>query len=370
MQLVSEDDLKAFHESMVEVLAAECDSLALHRFYDGASALDDLLWARAAELGWLGIGLPEAHGGLGMGVQGLDVLYRALGRSGAPGPFGATLPSAQWLAEVADADLQAQLLPKVIAGGLELAAPLVPDGSSIVSGGEVLNGVSQPMLTSRNASIAVVSIQRSAVSGFAVVRLDDPAVRVEPIELWDRTRRAARIVCAGARPLAVLPDATGRLGLALFRHLALAIAADSIGGGRRIAEQTVEYLKTRVQFGKPLASFQALKHRVADLMLALASAEELVNQAVETTAMRDEHADMWVALGKAGASDAFKYVADDCVQLHGGVGFTWEFDCHIFLKRALLNEVLVGDSDAQRSRAADHLTGAALRGLSTAELAA
>ncbi|HKT53311.1 MAG TPA: acyl-CoA dehydrogenase family protein, partial [Caulobacteraceae bacterium] len=343
---------------------------ALHRFFDGESNLDEMLWARAAELGWLGVGLPDAHGGLDMGVQGLDVIYRALGRSGAPGPFAATLPAAQWLADVADEGLQAELLPRIIAGDLALAAPMAAAGSTVILADARLNGVSQPLLSSCHASLAIVSIEQGGVGGFALVDLDAPGVRFEPIELWDRTRRAGRVVCNNAHPIAVLPDATGRIGVALFRQLALAVAADSVGAGRRIADQTVEYLKTREQFGKPLASFQALKHRAADLMLALASAEELVSQAVEATAMQDAHADMWVDIAKAAASDAFKLVAEDCVQLHGGVGFTWEFDCHIFLKRALLNLVLSGDNDTRRNRAAEHLTGAVLAGVSTAELGA
>ena len=369
MELVSDDDLKAFYESILDVLTVECDSLALHKFYDGGNELDTHLWARAAELGWLGIGLPEELGGLGMGVQGLDVLHRALGRSGAPGAFTSTLSVAQCLAEVGSAELQGELLPRIIAGELELACPMQPDGSTIVLTEQRLHGISQPMLTSRNASLALVSFERSAVGGFALVQLDAPGVRFDPIELWDRTRSAGTITCNDVKPLAVMRDPTGAVGRILYRHLALAVAADGIGGGRRIAEQTVEYLKNRVQFGKPLASFQALKHRAADLMIALASAEEAVRQGVETTAKQDPFADMWVDLGKAAACDAFKFVASDCVQLHGGVGFTWEFDCHIFLKRALLNEELAGDADAKRDRAADYLTGAVLAGRSTAELA-
>ena len=370
MQLVPEGDLDAFYESMTDVLSAECDSLALHKFYDGHNQLDEQLWTHAAQLGWLGVGLPEAYGGLDMGVQGLDVLYRALGGAGAPGAFHSTLPAAQWLAEVAEPELQGELLPQIVAGELEVAIPATPAGSSIVLNDHRLTGVSQLTLTSSRASLAVVAIQRSAVGGFALVRLDDPGVRVDAVDLWDRTRRAVTIRCDDVRPLAVIHDATGKVGRSLFRHLSLAVAADSFGGGRRIALQTVEYLKTRVQFDKPLASFQALKHRCANLMLSLAPAEELVRQAVEMTALQDPHAEMWVEIGKAAASESFKFVADDCVQLHGGVGFTWEFDCHIFLKRALFNEFLAGDNYTQRERAADRLTGATIAGLTTAELAA
>jgi alkylation response protein AidB-like acyl-CoA dehydrogenase len=370
--LVAKDDLNAFYENMVDVLAVECDSRALHLFYDDETGtetgLDAQLWARAAELGWLGVGLPEVHGGLGMGVQGLDVLYRALGGACAPGAFIATLPVAQWLSEVGDAAVASALLPQVVSGELEFAAPMAPSLSSAVSlqAGQ-LNGISAPLLAPRQANIAVVPL---AGGGFALVRMDDPAVSFEPIALWDRTRRAGTVRCNGAVPLFVIADPAGAHSRALFCHLALAVAADSFGAGHRIVAQTVEYLKTRVQFGRPLAGFQALKHRVANLMLALASAEELVRQAVETSARGEPTADLWAGLGKVAASEAFKFVADECVLLHGGVGFTWVFDCHIFLKRALLNEVLAGSNATHLDVAADSLATSARAGISPAELVA
>ena len=150
----------------------------------------------------------------------------------------------------------------------------------------------------------------------------------------------------------------------------MAIAADCVGGARAIAEQTVGYLKERQQFGRPLASFQALKHRVANLYVAVVEAEQALEHAVDAAACNTDSASMWAALAKAAASDAYFFVAADCVQLHGGVGFTWEFDCHIFLKRALLNRQLAGDNSALRDLAASRLAEATLAGITTAEFAA
>lgn len=363
---VDEDDISTLYESIVEVLTDECDSLALHKYYSGQSGLDEQLWARAAELGWTAIGLPQAQGGLEMGVRGLTALFRALGRFAAPDIFLATLPAAQWLADMGDVSLCEQVLPGVITGEIQLAVPAAPDGAPIALVDGKLTGVSPMLIGSPRASIAILP----TAGGFALMRMDTPEVTASSVEMWDRTRPMMTLRCDGAAPIAILSDPDGAAKGALFRYLALAIAADSVGGGQRIVAQTVEYLKTREQFGRPLASFQALKHRVADLVFALESADESVKQGVEVTAAADANAPLWVAIAKSAASEAYKMAAEDCLQLHGGVGYTWEFDCHIFLKRALLNQTIAGDNRQHRDIAAEALRAAAKAGISTAELAA
>ena len=363
---VDEDDIGTLYESIVEVLADECDSIALHKFYNGESALDAQLWARAAELGWTAIALPEEQGGLGMGVRGLAALFGALGRFAVPDNFLATLPAAQWLGEVADTELAAQILPGVIAGEIQLAVPTAPGGARLTLDGSKLNGVSPLLIGAASASIAILP----TAEGLALVRLDAAGVSVRPMDMWDRTRAMTVVECADAEPIGMIADPDGVASAGLQRYLALAVAADSIGGARRIAEQTVDYLKTREQFGRALASFQALKHRVANLFFAIEPADELVKQAAETAEAGDPHAPMWNALAKEAAASAFRFVADDCLQLHGGVGFTWEFDCHIFLKRALLNQMIAGDRRVQLDSAAAILKAASAAGITTAELAA
>ena len=361
-----EDDIGALYDSMVEVLSEECGSIDLHKFYSGEAPLDETLWARAVELGWTAIGLPEAHGGLAMGLPGLVALFRALGRFAAPDIFLATLPAAQWLADHGSPELGARILPGVLTGETTLAVPAAPGGAVVTLTGGKLSGVSSMLIGSPRATFAILPTNE----GFSLVALDSAGVSAAPIEMWDRTRSMMIVTCNGAAPIAAIADPDGGAGRALFRILSLAIAADSIAGGRRIAEQTVEYLKTREQFGKPLASFQALKHRIANLMFALEAADEQVKQGLEWAEAGDIQAALWVSLGKVAASEAYKVVADDCLQLHGGVGYTWEFDCHIFLKRALLNQAIAGDNNLHRDIAANALHAASVAGLSTAELAA
>ena len=370
--MVSEDDLGPLKESIEELLTQECDSLTLHKFYDGHNELDRQLWTHAAELGWLAIGLPEERDGLGMGVQGLDVLFRALGAAGAPGGFIPTLVTAQWLSEVADSAACDEILPAVISGELELAAPASPDESkpSVEERGGRLNGRSSWLLGSGGAGVALVPVAREQGTALALVRLGEDGARFETRELWDKTRQLGTVVCENAEPLALIDDASGAMTAKYFGYLALAVAADCIGAGNRIAMQTIEYLKGREQFGRPLASFQALKHRSVNLLVALTPADYLLMHAVEEVARGTDNARMWASLAKASAADAFRFVADDCVQLHGGVGHTWEYDAHIFLKRSLLNEILAGKSEGLRDTASDDLTRAAVAGVSTMEIAA
>jgi alkylation response protein AidB-like acyl-CoA dehydrogenase len=122
--------------------------------------------------------------------------------------------------------------------------------------------------------------------------------------------------------------------------LSLAVASDSLGGCGAVSAQTVEYMKTRVQFDRPIGAFQVMKHRAADLLIRTALAENLLDQGVDAAQQHSPDVDMWVALAKAGVTNTYAVITDDCVLLHGGIGFTWEHDCHLFLKRARLNETL------------------------------
>jgi alkylation response protein AidB-like acyl-CoA dehydrogenase len=365
-----EEDLRTFSESIGEVLQAECDCRKVHGYFDRENDLDLALWHRAKELGWFAIGVSEEFGGLGLGPRGLDVLFRSLGRSLAPGPFHSTLAGAQWLAECAPPETAAQFIQAIVAGELSLGIPAVPGGALMKIEAGRIRGESEALLIYPWAQLCILPVSDEGQAGFALVPVGDGHAQIAQIELWDRTRSIGRVKCENIAPTALIPDPHGRAVDILRRHLALAIAADCVGGARAIAEQTLGYLKERQQFGRPLATFQALKHRVANLYVAIVEAEQALEHAVEAAALGTASASMWAALAKAAASDAYFFVASDCVQLHGGVGFTWQFDCHLFLKRALLNRQLAGDNDALRDLAANRLTEAARAGLTTAEFAA
>jgi len=367
--LTSTSDLAALRDSVARVLTANCDSRAVHAFIDGKSNLEQELWARAAELGWLSLGLPEAYGGLGLGPQGLSILHAELGRRVAPGPYIATLAAAQWLVEFASESDKKAYLPPIAEGDLSVVTPYrCRSDLGLVLRDEALSG-QLGVLGSGGAGLGVLPVcTGGTIESWALVSLCDSTTSLTPIDIWDRTRQVCILTCENAKPVALIADESGIAARALARHVALAVASDSVGAAGSIAEQTVEFMKMRVQFDRPIGSFQALKHRAANLVASIATNEHLLAQAVEAAALGSPDADMWAALAKAGASESFAFVAGDCVQLHGGVGHTWDFDAHIFVKRARLNETIGGNNRGQRDFAAAALAKATRSGRNTTEL--
>ncbi len=352
--------LDALRESVAGVLAEQCGSTDLHAFIDGKHRLDRELWDQAVALGWLGFGIPEQFGGLGMGAQGLAILHHELGRQSAPGPFIATLSAAQAIAETADDAICAAWLPRLASGEISAAVPATLDGPTLTRSSAGVSGKLR-CLGARDAAFVLAPTDGSWV----IVELAGAEVAATP--MWDRTRDVIDVRLADAKPSAVLPDAAATIA-ALTRAMALAVAADSAGGARCITERTIGYMKTREQFGQPIAGFQALKHRAADLATKLAVADEMVAHALQRIAADEADADIWASLAKAEVTEAGVFITTDCVQLHGGVGFTWDFDPHIFLKRARMNEVLVMPNNAVRDRAAAALAAITLSGHSALEL--
>ena len=352
--------LDALRESVGSVLAEQCDSTTLHAFLDGKNALAKTLWAQAGQLGWLGLGTPEQFGGLGMGAQGLAILHGELGRHSAPGPYIATLSAAQAIVETGGEAMRATWLPRLASGEVSAAVPATFDVCGLTRSGA---GVSGTLRCLGEAGAAL--LLAPADDSWVLVDLAGAEVTVAP--MWDGTRNVIDVRLQDATPVGIMPDAAATRA-ALIRAMALAVAADSAGGARSITERTIAYMKTREQFGQPIAGFQALKHRAADLATKLAVADEMVRHAVQRMVADEPDAELWAILAKSEVTEACVFVTTDCVQLHGGVGFTWDFDPHIFLKRARLNEVLLLANTALRDQAAAALAAITATGRSALEL--
>jgi alkylation response protein AidB-like acyl-CoA dehydrogenase len=287
-------------------------------------------------------------------------LHTELGRQAAPGPFISTLSAAAVIAEQGSEAVRTEWLPRIVSGEVSAAVPAVPGAASLTWSGASVSGVLR-CLGGRDAAFVL------APAGDAWVVVELAGAEVNAVPMWDRTRDMIEIRLHDAKPAAILQDSDGT-SLALLRAMALATAADSRGGARSITERTIDYMKTREQFGQPIAGFQALKHRAADLATKLAVIDEMVAHGVQKAAAAEPDADIWAWLAKAEVTEAFVFIATDCVQLHGGVGFTWDYDPQVFLKRARLNEVLVMANPALRDRAAAGLAAATRAGRSVLEL--
>ena len=358
---VADDQLlAALRANAEEVLADLCPAGAVHRFIAKDEPYDTELWRKATELGWLTVSLPEAYGGLGGGVAELAVLQRAIGERLAPIPFLGTALFGEALTAWPAKKIPAALLPEIAAGALIGAIGPIDDGTpptlsiAITGHGATLDGTCSGILDSGAADWLVLEVKDpNGDRGLALVPTNVAGVELERLPIADRTRAISRLSCRG---VALSSDHVlfGPSAKVLIKRLTdvatLLIASDSMGGAFAIFELTIEWLQTRRQFGKPIGSFQALKHRAAELKVAAEMADILVKEAVSRNSIAEAGA--WPALAKFQACEAYQAVASDAVQMHGGIGFTWEAQPHLYLKRASLNRALFGNSAHQLDRAA------------------
>lgn len=265
-------------------------------------------WAKLTEMGWFMMTVPEAQGGLGMGREAMGVIHYELGRALLPGPAIAQMLVIEALAATGQDDL------------LERAM-----------GGEVMTTNLCNALDADTAShILVVSDDSIALA---------PLASFTHCITWDETRRLFNATASEQTLLAIGVEAAA-LANRLRAQFLFMLAADSLGGAEAALNMTIEYLKTRRQFDRPLAMFQALKHRVADLKIAHRAAEALL---WDRAAGEPSLAEMGAL--KAHCTTAYARIAEEAIQLHGGIGLTQEYPCHLFLKRAFLNCALGGDAD-------------------------
>ncbi|MEU7810867.1 acyl-CoA dehydrogenase family protein [Pseudonocardia sp. NPDC049154] len=290
-------------------------------------------WVAAAEMGWPALGLPEELGGAGYGPVEFAVLCEELGRAVAPGPLLASAGLALPVLAACDDPVARELLDHVAAG--TRTAALVDDPAGTL-GGEPLNGVASRVLDPTD--LLVVAGHDTVV----VVDVDAAGMSVEPLSTPDPGRRVARVRFAGVGGTML----TVRSAEALLRARAAAdvnLAATHAGGAARALEMTREYLTTRHQFGRPIGSFQALKHRVADAAVAVTLARELVHGAAATlTTGTAEDAALAARTALVAAAEAAQAVCGEAIQLHGGIGFTEEHDVGLYYRRALTDRDLRG----------------------------
>lgn len=306
-------------------------------------------WSLIAEMGWLGLAAPEALGGLGQGCEALATLYMELGRVLAPAPVLPALMAVEAVSKGKELRGRGAWIERLV-GGERVTVSL--KGGSVQIGetgkhGIAVTGNLTAVPDADEASHLIIWADDGGICGLLPLNQPD-FVEITPRATWDKSRRLFDVDILGAalKPELILArdDEAEDLVRDLQTHLLFGLAADSIGGAAAALEMTVDYLQTRRQFGRPLAMFQALKHRCADLKAQIAAAEALLWSVAGKGGTQDP---LLRAAGlKAHATSVFHAVAEEMIQLHGGIGLTAEHPCHLFLKRALLNEALAGGVDA------------------------
>ena len=317
-----------------------------------SDGIDRDLWtAFCQELGLSGVAIPEDLGGAGLGLVEMAILFEAAGAQVSAAPMlGSLALAAQAIANGGSEAQRAEWLPALVSA--ESIAAYLHD-SELQARGDTLTGASAFVAHGASADLFYVT----GKSGGWLVRADAPGVAVTAQTTMDQTRPFARVELSGAHgePLADAPAASQAARNAGF----VALAAEALGGAQEALERTVAYSQERVQFGRQIGSFQAYKHRVADMMIEIEQARSAVYWAACAVDEGSDEAEMAVHAAKSFAAETFFMCAGNMIQLHGGIGFTWEHDAHLFFKRARAIQTMLGDGSWHREKIATMILGEA-----------
>jgi len=346
------DEQRALRDTVRDFLADRFDLTRVRQVFEDPSSDGNPpdLWAAMGEQGWLAVCVPEDYDGLGLGLLDAQVLARAFGAGVVPGPWLPTVLAGEAVRLAGSHSQQAALLPRLAAGEIVGAVSLWTD--DVRASGGTLTGSAQPVEYAGVAGTLVVAARDAdGTPALHLVEPGAPGVTVEPLESYDGTVRLARLVLDGApaqRLAAGPPDVVAQL----LGRAAVLTAADLAGVAREALTRTVAYDKERVQFGRPVGSFQALKHSLADLHVAVTMAEHACLYAAYAVDTARPDAALAVAVAKSKASDTARDATAAMIQYLGGIGYTWEHEAHFFYKRAKREAYAYGDAATHRERIA------------------
>ncbi|MFO7567438.1 MAG: acyl-CoA dehydrogenase family protein [Enhygromyxa sp.] len=368
------EEAQMLQQAARRLLHSKCSPEQLHRLVAAeleparasACVWDRELWRQMVELGWTAVAVPEQLGGFGMDLVALAGLVEELGRAACPSPLPATLAATYVLR--ACASEAARALLRRIAEGTTVSLAItdrrgsweLADTDLLASGG-VLDGAAYFVQDGAKAEVFVVAARSPAGLGLYLVDADAPGLTLVPDAIVDLTRDQARLEL---REVEVGPDcivAAPGEGEAALRAaepaLLVLLAADMVGAAQWQLQTTTEYAKTRVQFDRPIGFFQAVKHPLVDMMLMIDEARSLLYHAACVFDHEPAIAEVCARMAKSAASDAAAHCSGRSVQLHGGIGFTWECFLQIYFKRQMHSVALHGDGAWQRARLAEVLIG-------------
>jgi alkylation response protein AidB-like acyl-CoA dehydrogenase len=373
------EEQELLRETARKFLDRECDSRLVRARMAEPAAVTDEFWKKLAEQGWLGIVYPEEVGGSGLGVVDLVILMEEMGRRVMPGPFlstvllgGATIAEAgasaqrrKWLPRIAAGDTKAALAWTEPALRWDAAGVSLPARET--AGGFTLSGAKLFVGDAHLADLLVVaartrdgSTMEDGVSLFLVPR-DTPGLNVALMPTIDETRKLCEVRLDNvALPASALLGEKHGGWAPLSRVIAratVALCAEMCGGAQQVLDMTVDYAKLRVAFGKPIGSYQGVKHQAVDMLVTIENAKSLTYYAAWAFDQELDEGPLAVSMAKAAASDMARKVAGTGIQLHGGIGMTWEHDLQLYFKRAKAAEVAFGDATWHRERVARLING-------------
>jgi alkylation response protein AidB-like acyl-CoA dehydrogenase len=367
IQFAFTDEQDQFRSAIRRFLHDKSPTTEIRRLMASAEGYDPQVWRQLSdELGLPGIHIPEQYGGAGFGMVELCIVTEELGRALFCGPYFSTaVLAANAILNAGTEAQKSSLLPNLASGARRAALAITElDGhwdpreiqlaASPTAGGYLLDGAKSYVVDGHIADLLIVAARIPGTVGYDgiglfTLRADSEGVERRLLESMDATRKLARIDFRGAHAdLLGSSDDGARPLIRTLDQAAIALASEMIGGAQALFDSAVDYVKLRVQFGRTIGSFQAIKHRCADLLLDLELAKSAAYYAAQAAAADDPEWPALACLAKATASETYLRMATECIQLHGGIGFTWDNDTHLWFKRAKSSEVFLGQPDYHR----------------------
>jgi alkylation response protein AidB-like acyl-CoA dehydrogenase len=344
-------------------------STEVRRLMETTEGYDPAVWSQMAnQLGLQALTIPEEYGGAGFGYVELVVVLEEMGKSLLCAPYFSSIAlAANALLGSGDDAAKGEYLPGIASGeiiatlafteetgrwdldGVQLAATRSADGWT-------LDGTKSYVLDGHTANLVLVAARTDAGLSLFAVAGDAEGLERTALATMDQTRKQARLAFSGVQARLVGTD--GGAGPVLSKTLdlaAVALAAEQVGGAQRVLDMSVDYAKTRIQFGRPIGSFQAIKHKCADMLLEVESAKSAAYYAGWAAAEDNDELPVTACLAKAYCSEAYFHAAAENIQIHGGIGFTWEHDAHLYFKRAKSSELIFGDPSYHRELLAQRI---------------
>ncbi len=341
----------------------------VRRLMETTEGYDPAVWEQMAnQLGLQAMAVPEEYGGAGFGYVELIVVFEEMGAALLCAPYFSTVAlAANCLLSCGDESAKKDYLPGIASGETVATLGLTEDSGrwdlegitlSATRQGEgwVLDGHKMFVIDGHTAGLVLVAGRSEAGVSLFAVDAEASGLTRTPLATMDQTRKQARLEFSSVPARLIGED--GAAGPALTRTLdlaAVALAAEQVGGAQRCLDTSVEYAKTRIQFGRPIGSFQAIKHKCADMLLEVESAKSAAYYAGWAAAEDSEELPVVASLAKSYCSEAYFHAAAENIQIHGGIGFTWEHDAHLYFKRAKSSELLLGDPTYHRELLAQRI---------------
>jgi alkylation response protein AidB-like acyl-CoA dehydrogenase len=369
MNFAFSDEQEELRAAVRRFLTEKSPESEVRRLMDTTEGYDPAVWSQMADqLGLQSLTIPEEFGGSGFTYVELLVVLEEMGAALLCAPFFSSVAlAANALLTSGDDEAKKSYLPGIASGetiatlaitedngkwdfsGIELAATKKGDGWE-------LNGHKMFVIDGHVANLIIVAARTAAGVSLFAVPGDAPGLVRTPLPTMDQTRKQARLEFSSTPATLIGTDGGAEPGLSKTLDLAaVALAAEQVGGAQRVLDASVEYAKTRIQFGRPIGSFQAIKHKCADMLLEVESSKSAAYYAAWAAAEDSDELPVVASLAKSYCSEAYFHAAAENIQIHGGIGFTWEHPAHLYFKRAKSSELLLGDPSYHRELLAQRI---------------